>query len=311
LPIIAFEDISIGNLEVCFDTLHLFGAQRFAANTPELEQRRLLANLVYRLARSVKSRTACDILCLAQADPDFSASRLKRASTKCSITVATDRHAPVIKRALALHVLSGMSVQEGRWHRPVSRFNADALSTVAEKLDLPPVIAWILLEGRNTEGLAAMLPLAVEAATNGADLQIRQTNGGEQVFAERPILGVPACSADMHTRAGKDVIAEFSRVIKHKHPRFFESIPDARTHSKLMGMAIFHFEGSKLDRWLENKTLAEYRERIERAELHALGLPDPVSHHKLYRILEVECELLWQIRQSHLRAMFGKGRRAT
>src|SRR5258708_39704820 len=31
LPIIAFEDISVGDLEVCFDILHLFGTQRFAA----------------------------------------------------------------------------------------------------------------------------------------------------------------------------------------------------------------------------------------------------------------------------------------
>jgi len=157
--------------------------------------------------------------------------------------------------------------------------------------------------------LAAMLPLVVEAATNGADFQIRQTKGSEQVYAEKPFLGVPACSADMYTRVGKGVIAEFSKAIRQKHPRFFESFPDARSLSQLVGMAIFHVEGSKLDRWLENKTLAEYRERIEQAELYTLGLPDPESRHKLYRILEGECELLWQIRQSNLRATFGKGRR--
>ena len=156
-----------------------------------------------------------------------------------------------------------------------------------------------------------MLPLVVEAATDGVDLQNMQTKGGEQVFSEKPILGVPACSADMYTRVGIGVIGEFSRAIRQKHLRFFENIPDARTHSKLVGMAIFHVEGSRLDRWLENKALADYRERIEQAELHALGLPNPASRHELYWILEAERRLLWQIRHSHLHAAFGKGRRAT
>jgi hypothetical protein len=198
-----------------------------------------------------------------------------------------------------------MSAQEGRWHRTLSRFNAGALKTLAKKLGLPQLIAWMLIEGRNTSGLAGMLPLVLEAATNGGDLQIKESEGGEQVFAEKPILGVPACSVDMYTRVGKAAFADFTKVIRQKHPRFFESISDARSHSKLVGMAIFHVEGSKLDRWLENKALAEYRERVEQAELHALGLPDRASRQPLYRILETERRLLWKIRQFHLRAMFG------
>ena len=113
----------------------------------------------------------------------------------------------------------------------------------------------------------------------------------------------------MYTRVGKSAIAEFSAAIKQKHSRFFESILDARSNARLVGMAIFHFEGSKLDRWMENKVITEYRERIEQTELRALGLPDPAACHKLYRILETECELLLHIRQSHLRAAYGKERR--
>jgi hypothetical protein len=75
-------------------------------------------------------------------------------------------------------------------------------------------------------------------------------------------------------------------------------------------MAIFHVEGSRLDCWLENKTIAQYRERIEQAELPAMGMRDPASRQQLYRILEAEHRLLLKIRQSHLRAAFGKSRRA-
>jgi hypothetical protein len=314
LPIIAFEDIGIGNLEVCFDTLHVFSTQRFAADIPELDRRHLIANLVDRLARSVKSRVGCDIFCLAHVDQNIStaAAKFSRSSEQCLIAMASDRDAEVTSRALALHLLSGMSVQEGRWHRTLSRFNPGALRAIAKKLHLPPAVAWMLIEGRNTAGLAAMLPLVVEAVADATDLQTKQIDEGEpKALAEKPILGLPACSADMYTRVGKAAIADFTRAIKQKCPRLFENIRDARTYSKLMGMVIFHFEGSKLDRWLENSALADYRERVEQAELQTLGVLDPALRQRLYRLLELEHRLLWQIRRSHLRKAFGDSRRAT
>ena len=311
LPIIAFEDIGLGNVLACFDTLHVFRTQRFASATPEHVRRQSLMNLVYRLARSVKSRTGCDIFCLAHANQNFptAAARFARSSEQCLIAMAADRGAATTSRALALHLLSGMSVREGRWPRTLSRFNASALKAVAKKLHLPPVIAWMLIEGRNTAGLAAMLPLAMEAVAD-TDLHTELMDAGDaKAFAEKVVVGVPACAADQYTRVGKGAIAEFTKAIRDKHPRFFENAPDGRSHSKLVSMAIFHFEGSKLDQWLETKATAEYRQRIECIELQALGLPDPESHVELYRILEVESELLWRIRQSHLRAAYGRGRR--
>ena len=310
LPIIAFEDIGIGNLEACFDTLYTFGRQRFAADNSEPKRRQVIANLVYRLARSPKSRTGCDIFCLAHADPNAAtaAAKFARSSGQCLIALASDRGAAVTSRALALHMLTGMSVREGRWPRTLSRFNASGLNAVAENLDLPPVLAWMLIAGRHTAGLAAMLPLVMEAVVGATDLHIGQMDAGEAtVFAEKPVMGLPACTADQYTRVGKAAIAEFAKAIREKHPSFFDNAPDTRNHSKLIAMAIFHFEGSKLDRWLECKAVAECRERIELVELRDLGLADPEARQQLYRILETEGELLWKIRKAHFRAAFGKG----
>lgn len=224
------------------------------------------------------------------------------------MALASDRGAEFTSRALALHVLSGMNASEGRWQRTLSRFNAGALKAVADKLDLPPIITWMMVAGRHTRGLAAMLPLVLEATDNATDIQIMEIAVGDaRTFAEKPLFGVPSCSADQYTRVGKAAIAEFTRTIKQKHPQFFDSTPDARGHSRLLGMAIFHFEGSKLDRWIENRALAQYREQIERAELQALGLPDPETHEQLYRILETESRLLWKIRKSYLSTAYGTG----
>lgn len=191
-------------------------------------------------------------------------------------------------------------MQERERYRTVSRFSADGLKAVAENLALLLVIEWMLIKSRNTAGLAAMLPLVLEVGA--AELQIKHIQNCEsQVLAERLILGLPACAVDMHTSIGKRVITEFSRAVKQKHPRLFQAVPSV---PKLLGMAIFHIEGSKLDRWPENETLAQYRERVERAKLQALGL-HPASHAKLYRMLEAESELLWQIRKSHQLSAFG------
>jgi hypothetical protein len=306
LPIIAFEDIGVGDLIACFDTLHVFRTQRFATETPEPERRQIIANLVYRLAGSVKSRSGCDIFCLANADQEYSkaAAKFARSSETCLAAMAADRGAALTSRALALHLLSGMTVQEGRWRRTVSRFNGKALGVVADRLELPEVIGWLMIEGRHTAGMAAMLPLVWEAVQS-ADLRI----GHADLRVERPILGLPPYAADMYTRSGKGAIAEFSKVLRERYARFFKVLPETRILPKLIGMAIFHAEGSKLDRWLEHKTLTGFREQIERIELQALGLPDPDSHRTLYRMLDEERPLLRHLRLSHVQAAIAESAR--
>ena len=155
-----------------------------------------------------------------------------------------------------------------------------------------------------------MLPLVLEAIINSVTgFQIKWYRNGEaKALAEKPILSVPACAADMHTSIGRRAIAQFSEAVKQKHARFFEAVPDVGSHAKLLGMAMFHAEGSRLDRWLENEAIAQYRERIEEAELQALGLPNRTAQRQLYQVLKTECRLLWRIRKSHLLSAFGKGR---
>ena len=97
-----------------------------------------------------------------------------------------------------------MSLQEGPWQRTVSRLNAKSLSAVAERMNAPEVVAWLMIEGRHTAGMAAMLPLVWEA-TQGTDLRIEEA----ELPTERSILGLPAYSADQYTRVGKAAIAEF------------------------------------------------------------------------------------------------------
>jgi hypothetical protein len=109
---------------------------------------------------------------------------------------------------------------------------------------------------------------------------------------------------DMHTALGKRAIKDFAKAIRQKQARLFDTVP---SESQLVGMALFHVEGSKLDRWLECEELAKYHGQIERTELQALGVSDPASHHELYAIVGAEFELLWQFREAHLLSAFRSG----
>src|ERR1051326_1415251 len=93
LPIIAFEDIGIGDLAVCSEVLQVFGKQRFSPALSEQGRGRMLANVVGRMARATKSRAGCDIFCLANADKEYSAAAAKfaRSSETCLVALATDR----------------------------------------------------------------------------------------------------------------------------------------------------------------------------------------------------------------------------
>jgi hypothetical protein len=196
-----------------------------------------------------------------------------------------------------------MTVHEGRCPRTLSRFNEKALRVVANRLDLPEEIARAVLEGRLTAGLAAMLPLVFEAAQTG-EMRVQVS----KLTRPRYILGLPAYAVDMYTRVGRHAIAEFSQVIRQEHSRVLERVGDARRLARLVGMAIFHLEGSKLDRRIENKTLTVYREQIEKVELQTLGWPEPESPEPLYDVLRIEDQLLWKIRRTHMLAAFDGNR---
>lgn len=307
LPIVAFEDIGIGNLAACFDVLLVFGKQRFPPNTSEADQRRLLAGLVDGLARSIKSRAACDIFCLAHLNPTSSdtVKALASTSVKSLVALIIDRDEPISRRTLALHLLTGMSIRDGRWPRTLSRFNPVALRLVAERLELPEAITWILIEGRHTSGLASFLPLVLETVTALQPLQLVQGGKGQSEYSERLIRGIPACSLDMYTRAGKASIAEFTGAIREKHPQFFERLPNARNHTKLLANAVFHHEGAWLDRRLENAALAGLSEQSDRADLVDLGWPESVPRQPIYQLLHDESRLLWKIRRTHMETALG------
>ena len=112
LPVIAIEDVGIGDLSACRDVLLTCSATRWW----RAEASRTIAFLVGSLARAIKSRTACDVLCLAEAHraaPPMMAALLAATPTQL-VGIAVNRHRPRLERMNALRLLGGVTVRQGR-----------------------------------------------------------------------------------------------------------------------------------------------------------------------------------------------------
>lgn len=299
LPIIALEDVGMANLVLCHDVLAAFGGAAWRDGEGEgPDQCQIIANLIGRLAASLKSRAACDLLCLALEVERVvqNARKLSGVRIERLVEVASNREVRLTKRALALLLLSGLSIPDGRWRRTLSRFNGAALTQVAKRLSVPPLIGWMLEHGKKTSGLAAMLPLVLEMIGS----EKPEVGFWEDPDPEPYIVGLPPYAYDMHTGIGRKAITRYAGLLFHKYD-CLKTVRRTRL-GEAVGMGLFHIEGSRLDRYLSTRALDSLHVRTEEAELNARGVHGEEAQEKLYRVLTQHSAQLWNARQEWAQA---------
>lgn len=302
LPIIAVEDIGIADIELCTATLYLCADKKFRGPLEAEYQSAVLRTVVRRLAEAVKSRAACDAFCLGQshADTPRMMTGLLAQNTEGLVAIASDRRRSVLKRINAVRVLAGMSVRDGGQYRTLSPCQPDALRQVADRCNMPAIIVHLTGQARRTASLAAMLPIACEL------LATETTVATQPDFpnARKKIKGVPACAFDMFSEIGRAAIAQFMT----DAPRVKEFITErAHTRSplRLLNMALFHTESSRLNRYLASDSLNKLTQTVEGEEMRDHGLIDPDDRHSLYALLESHADVLYQARRTTASRLFG------
>ncbi|MEL4180216.1 hypothetical protein AABB87_15455 [Roseateles sp. PN1] len=294
LPIIAAEDVGIGGLEVCHDVFDMCGSSKWwrtgAAQT--------VAFLVSSLAAATKCRAACDALCLAavQQDANQLLPRLLAQPSDGLIGVAADRQRPWLERALALRVLGGISERNGGTYRVLSKCNVPALKLVGAELAMPPLVLALMAKQARSGGLAAFLPLAVEAAGESRRVAL----GSACPDSDQLFEGLPLCGVDMFSELGRSALREF--FLSPNIRRFTAQHCWARSPVRMLNMAMFHVESSNLDRYLCSDGLSRLTAETETQELLQLGLSSAERRQELYALLRSEAEALAQIRIFRLRA---------
>jgi hypothetical protein len=292
MPIIALEDIGLGSAMVCRDVLTVCASSKWWGT----DVIRTISFLASSMASAVKSRAACDAYCLTEVHPDRS-SLLPQLLTRDAadlIDIACDRLRPQIERLFALRVLGGITVNQNGAYRTLSRCDLPALENIGLNLGLPETVCWLMARQRKTAGLAAMLPIAFEAAQNAV---VRQ--GSDFPRAMDSIAGLPLCTLDQYTQPGKIALRRFYLSSEALQDFALQHVP-RHNPQPLINLAMFQAESSLLDRYLSSPQLDGLTDATEESEMRSMGMVEPTNRRRLYSLLDHEADRLAAIRISSL-----------
>ncbi len=275
LPIIAMEDVGLGNASGCAQVLALCSSRQWWQN----DAHRTIAYAVSLLAESVKSRAACDAYCLGDsfAETHRAMAVPLQAAREELIDVASDRAAALVTRINALRALGGVSERRGRFAVVVRPCDPAALLEVAMRLELPPLLVHLMTKQARSAGLAAMLPIANEAA----DQAVATDACGRAVDL---MDGIPLVAVDQFSAVGKSVVERLRRACRPLREQVIEYVEPQR-QLRAINMALFHIESSLLDRRLSSPSLDELTEDTESIEMLRAGLRQVGQREDFYGLM--------------------------
>lgn len=288
MPIIALEDIGVGDLTVCQEVLSLCSSSQWWADGAV----KTVTFLATSMAHAIKSRAACDAFCLTEVSHDRQPllSKLLKLDASTLVKVACDKCEPRLKRLLALRILGGITLMERGTYQTLSRCNLTALDAVAVELKVPAAVRWLMARQRKTAGMAAMLPVVFEMCHDGS-VQL----GAMFPRSLDVVEGLPLCTLDQYTQIGKLALKRFYLASEELQDFARLHIP-CRAPQPLVNLAMFQRESSLLERYLASPKLDELREDTEEAEMLDMGMIDPANRMKLYQLLGDGADRLAAIR---------------
>jgi hypothetical protein len=292
LGIIAYEDIGMANPELCGKVL--LGKRK--AVRKQAGEMQLLHYLVEQCAVSVKDRTATDLLCLTIYDKhvDQLEHQCRTSSPVQLAEIALDESLPLAHRASASKCLAGYrKFDEGRYE-VLSAPRMTYLMDVCEALGVPPVVQYLVQAGHNkTSYLNTILPLVHQLISNSPSLTVVEDN-----IATPLVGGIPAATFDKYTQTGKQAMAYFAKACTPVR-QFFERHPDIKP-VPVLGMLLFHIEGSLLDRSINFAGRGGILEEIESAEMAAYGMTDTLLVAELRELVQNNMDALNHARRKVL-----------
>lgn len=291
LPIIAMEDISIGDIETCCEVISLCSYSHWWKSNPVST----IACAVESLSLAIKSRSACDAFCLtetASTRKNIEAEFLNLDKHRL-VDIAVDDKNGHLRQLMALRVLGGISRRERGSYRTIVPIDYQSLQAVCNQLQLPPAVRWLVSQQRKTGGMSAMLPVVWRLAS---DFLVKQS----QPFPHslEMIEGIPLCSLDMYTQSGKKVLQKFVGTNSEIQDVVWPLVDGAA--QPLLNLAMFQIESSLLDRYVWTPGIEKLHESIESAELMDLGLRAADSRIVVCQVLRQNASELGQLRRHEL-----------
>ena len=296
MPIIALEDIGLGDALVCNEVLTVCASSKLWGD----DVNRTIGYLASIMANALKSRGACDAFSLTEVHPDRDVllPKLLKCSPTDLIDMACNRELAQIDRLFALRVLGGITVNRNGAYQVLSRCDIRALESVGSNLGLPEMVCWLMAGQRKTAGMAAMLPIAFEAGQDAVLCRRR-----EFPRALDNVAGLPLCTLDMYTKLGKVALKRFYKTSKALQDFALQHV-HRHDPQPLINLAMFQTESSLLDQFLSSPKLDDLKDTTDEAEMECLGMVNPANRHELYRLLKDNSHILAGIRIDILENLF-------
>ena len=267
LPVIAYEEIGVADPSLL---LWVKQAARQLTYLPIGDRRSFAALIAVRMAQSTKSRTACDIVSIIESSPDTTVEAEDLVDGNLGDWVATvaNRQAPLLRRAIALRFALGLGVSGFRPSKErIDKLEAyDALATA---MHLPASLMAAVRSGGQTHSLHSALPLAHDLLYGETSPVVRnQADLSGQGTASH---GVLLCAVDMYTRFGRNA---YQRLVRgHAALRgMLDEVANGADPVAVVGMLLFHVEGSLLDRPLVSPASTDLLAALEALEARRVGV---------------------------------------
>lgn len=282
LPVLALEEVSFGDLRLCAAIMAL------VRDVPlrRRHQGELLAGfLAGQLAAAAKCRSPCDLLSLllAQRGEDQFELELRQLDPVRATQAVCGESETLEGQAMAWLRLDRLPIRDGN-------LRATTFQSLHTRLHVPGLIHQVLMAGKGMYGLPALLPPVLGLLRD----QPEQIVVGDRDLdlIEGPI---PVSALDAHTRIGQRAIRTWLREAKGLF-EYLSALGLRVRAEKIVRTALFHVEGSLLDRRLTNDRLDRLLRDTEDAELERAGLP-AARGPDLYALMRENLPLLNMIRR--------------
>jgi len=267
LPVIAYEEIGVA------DPSLLLWVKQAARQLPYLpigDRRSFAALIAVRMAKSTKSRTACDIVSSIESSPEAAveAEDLIDGNLDAWVAIAVNRQVPLLRRAIALRLALGLGISGFRPSKErIDKLEAHA--ALATAMHLPASLIAAVRAGGQTHNLHSALPLAHDLLYGETSPVVRnQTVLTGQGAASH---GVLLCAVDMYTRCGRGA---YQRLVRGHAAlsRILDEVANDADPVAVVGMLLFHVEGSLLDRPLVSPASTDLLAALEALEARRVGV---------------------------------------
>lgn len=254
LPVIAMEDISLGDLYLVAQTVSISTKKKRRQDLGGDQKVGLF--LVERLARALKCRFCPDATgpldwTKTHGYVDELAWMVKQRSEELA-KLALNRQAPFRTRGLALWLLGGTEKFKAQM-LPLRPGKLELLKSTIAQMGHPPLLKFLFDRFCWTRGevMTLMLVLGWEMLLASETVWHR----GADIPDAPLVSGVPSYAYDRHTQDGKRAIAYFTKACDPVRA-FFDARPKL-DRVDVAGIAVFYAEGGVLDRQIDFDGLLE------------------------------------------------------